>query len=264
MPDSLHAVKTGIADIVHFPIAVFPNDFPITDLINYPIILPNSEIADAWWSEMYARDLLKECEPYKVLWNLMGTPAHLYLTDKKVTSMEELKGMKIRAMGTYADMVKALGGSPVSIPTAEAYMSVERGIVDGLITVGGFYVAGKFFELCKYALDEPLAGGISMILMDRGKWDKLPADIQVIINEENLRVSSLWQAQNWDEELEGFKVAQEGGRELYSLTAEESARWRKAIEPLIDKWAADIDAKGLPGTEAVAIARHVMARHRVP
>jgi len=56
-------------------------------------------------------------------------------TVKPVTKLDDLKGLKIRAVGSYADYVKALGASPVSIPYGEMYMAIKMGTIDGYLAI---------------------------------------------------------------------------------------------------------------------------------
>ena len=44
---------------------------------------------------------------------------------------------------------------------------------------------------------------------------------------------------------------EKGGVKINRLSADEKARWDQALAPLMDKWAKDMEAKGLPGTRVV-------------
>ena len=54
---------------------------------------------------------------------------------------------------------------------------------------------------------------------------------------------------------EGIAILEEGDWEEIFLTPEEEARWREALAPLLDDWAAARDAEGLSGTEIINDAR---------
>ncbi len=51
----------------------------------------------------------------KILQYTMGMDYRLF-SKKPVRTLEDLKGMKIKAMGAYANWVKALGGEGVPVP----------------------------------------------------------------------------------------------------------------------------------------------------
>ena len=97
----------------------------------------------------------------------------------QVDTLETLKGKKIRVFAkSQADFFAALGATPVSLPIAEVYSALERGVVDGAVTgpedANGF----KFDEVCGYATDLLLGPGAGYAVVSQKAWDKLPADLR--------------------------------------------------------------------------------------
>ena len=94
--------------------------------------------------------------------------------------------------------------------------------------------------------------------MSKKRWDSLPPDIQLIIEQ----LSSKAERQYLDNELKAnFRQAiVDTGVELYNLSPAEKERWKKAMAPIYDKWIADMKKQGLPGQEALDVARQVIAR----
>ena len=90
------------------------------------------------------------------------------------------------------------------------------------------------------------------VTMNKGKWDSLPADIQNIIT----AVSEEWVDRHgaaWDKaDEEGLAFIRELGRTETALSAEEQARWREAVQPILDEYTAACTAKNLPGAEFLA------------
>jgi len=103
-------------------------------------------------------------------------------TKKEVTKLEDLKGMKIRAVGIYADYVKALGAAPVSIPYGEIYMAIKMGTIDGYLASSGALVSNKLGEVVKnYIL--PTCNSIGFVVaVNQKSWDALPEDIKRILD----------------------------------------------------------------------------------
>jgi hypothetical protein len=52
--------------------------------------------------------------------------------------------------------------------------------------------------------------------------------------------------------LESIKAAEEHGWQRVVIADEEKAKWDALLEPLVDKYLADMTAKGLPGEEYLA------------
>lgn len=103
-------------------------------------------------------------------------------TTKPVTKLEDLKGLKIRAVGIYADYVKALGATPVSIPYGEMYMAMKMGVIDGFLASSGALVSNKLGEVTKnYLL--PTTNSIGFVVgVNKKAWDALPDDIKKVLD----------------------------------------------------------------------------------
>ncbi|MFC1863078.1 TRAP transporter substrate-binding protein DctP [Thermodesulfobacteriota bacterium] len=106
-------------------------------------------------------------------------PFQLY-TLKKVTSVDQLKGLKIRTSPMYVDFLKALGTSPISTSPGDVYQAIERGVVDGfmwpLFSIRGY----GWHEVTKYIVGPPFYKVSHPLLMNAKKWDSLPKYIQAV------------------------------------------------------------------------------------
>jgi len=101
-----------------------------------------------------------------------------YVFKNKITKLDDIKGLKLRASQTYVPHMKALGASPVIMKPSEMYTGLERGIVDGL---GWARMGLRDFalpEVTKYILNVPFFTVQTPILMNLEAWNKLPADAQ--------------------------------------------------------------------------------------
>ena len=89
------------------------------------------------------------------------------------------------------------------------------------------------------------------VVMNKGKWKALPEDVRAIIRE----INSEWIPQcgeAWDTmDSEGRRYFLDHGGQIIGLSAEEAARWKKAITPMIEDYAKSLDDKGLTGAEIV-------------
>ena len=87
--------------------------------------------------------------------------------------------------------------------------------------------------------------------MNKKKWDSLPPDIQKVFAE----VSAEWavkQGKLWDDiDKSGYEWSKTKGHEVIALSKEEDAKWAAAVKPIYEKYAAEVQAKGLPGNEAL-------------
>jgi len=105
-----------------------------------------------------------------------GKGFRLYM-NKKITK-PDFTGMKIRVSPVYVDFVKALGGTPVTMPPSELYTALERGVVDGYGWTYGGLTAYGWQEVTKYVIDHPFYAANITLLINADVFKKLPQDIQ--------------------------------------------------------------------------------------
>jgi TRAP-type mannitol/chloroaromatic compound transport system substrate-binding protein len=93
---------------------------------------------------------------------------------KPIRKIEDLKGLKLRTSGAWAEVATNLGASTVILPGAEVYPALERGVVDAIewatpgINIGlGFHKVAKYIILP--GVHQP--GAIQECVFDKALWD---------------------------------------------------------------------------------------------
>jgi len=254
--DQLDMLESGIADIVYHCEAWTPGMFPLSQLPALPFLCATPTGVFNYGRYLLQWDECTEFDDYKVLLNFAPPGCLLWFTDKKVTTLEDIKGLKIRTGGgVFARIPEALGASAVSIPTADMYMSLERKIAQGTTVDPAYVEIAKVYEVLKYAIETPLYDGIHSVLMSKKAWDSLPIDLQQIIDKylEETWIDWLVYCIEW--ESSAIATAAENGVEFYSLSDAEMARWKELLEPIVDDWIEEMEAEGVPAREAVDIVR---------
>lgn len=101
-----------------------------------------------------------------------------------VESLDDLKGKKIRIFSTaQADYLKELGAEPVTIPLSEVYPSLERGVVDAVITGPDVANRTKLYEVVDHVTDLKFGPGAGWVVISERAWKRLPADLQQIVED---------------------------------------------------------------------------------
>ena len=255
--DALAMLDSGIADIIMEGYGYFSDNFPVSDVITLPYLVTHAIESGTLMNSLYHDGQLPEYDNIKLLMFKPQGPIMLFFREDRVTTLEDIEGLKIRTnTDGWANIVEALGGVPVSVATPDLYTSLETGVIDGLATGLGFFYPMGFAEVCDYALIEPLGGSLTFIAMSQEAWDRLPADLQLIVEQETEEyywTNITHESDNW---LNSYLLpAQAAGVELLYLTDDEKGRWIDATSFIVEDWAADKDAKGLAGSEAVERAR---------
>jgi hypothetical protein len=73
------------------------------------------------------------------------------------------------------------------------------------------------------------------LVMNKDKWDELPADIQAVFTEVSEKYVEYWANVAAGYDYDGIKfLLEQPGREVIDLAEDEAARWATAVRPLID------------------------------
>lgn len=251
------SVVDGIADIGTSALAYTRGRFPVMSAVDLPFGYTSGTAATTVANDVYAKFTPKEFSDTKVLYFHAHGPGFLHTRDKAVRTLDDMKGLKIRSTGTSAEVVTALGGTPVPMPMPESYQSLQKGVVDGSMYPAEANKGWKLGEVVKYATYAYPAAYTTtfFIVMNKGKWDKIDPKDQKIIEEMDLE----WAAKHgeaWDtSDTEGQRFFLNQGDEIIGLDDKESAKWGAAVAPLVDAYAADLDKKGLDGKAVVETIR---------
>jgi TRAP-type mannitol/chloroaromatic compound transport system substrate-binding protein len=103
---------------------------------------------------------------------------------KPIKTIDDLKGLKLRTSGAWAEIATTLGASTVILPGGEVYPALERGVVDAIewATPGINYSLG-FHKVAKYVIlpgvHQP--GAVLECLFDKATWDGYDAPTKVLI-----------------------------------------------------------------------------------
>lgn len=112
-------------------------------------------------------------------------PTEIFLhSHKKVRTAADLKGMKIRTAGAWADILKQLGASPTVMAPSDIYTALERRVLDGaeFITPSTNIKLG-FHKIAKYIIVPGIHSPThaNEAIWRSEAWDKLPKALRAKI-----------------------------------------------------------------------------------
>ena len=229
----------------------------------FPSGYPNGRVATRVANDFYLSMKPKALENVKVLYLHAHGPGLLH-TKKPVKKLEDLKGMKVRSTGFSAKIVEALGAVPVAMPQGETYEALSKGIVDGTIGPIEVLKGWKQAEVIKSTTDCFDVGYTTafFVVMNLKKWNALPPDVRKVFDD----TSREWvdvHGKAWDEaDKEGRAFTLSLGNQIIPLSAQESARWKKAVRPTIEEYIKNADQKGVSGRKSVNAGR--IPDHKIP
>jgi TRAP-type mannitol/chloroaromatic compound transport system substrate-binding protein len=142
-------------------------------------------------------------------------PESGFRTNKPIRTLADFKGVNLRS-GVLQNIwvLQQVGANPVRIPGGEIYMALRLGTIDGAeFGVPSTDWNMKLNEVTKYQVTPAgwhQVGTVSDFMINMDAWNKLPADIQAIV--ENAAKANLiysYAKANWDAigAMERFKEA---------------------------------------------------------
>jgi TRAP-type transport system periplasmic protein len=232
---------------------------PVGSLLNLPFEFTNMADMYRTYAEWMKAGYLKEMtDNFKPLFYKPTMFQHFFFRNKKVTTLEGLKGLKVRALsGLQGQAISALGATGVSMPGGELYMGLSTGVIDATVTGIDNVIDRKFYEVAKFGLQVPVYSGIWIVAMNKETWNSLPKELQALIEEIGQEIQAADQKRTMDAEKVYWEMARKGGMEVYNISPDEVKRWKKATEVVDDKYIADWSAKGYPVKEALAMMRKI-------
>jgi TRAP-type C4-dicarboxylate transport system substrate-binding protein len=246
-------VVKGRSDLGFSVLSYTPDRFPVMATVDLPLGYTSGKVATAVANEVYRKFRPKELSDTKVMYLHAHGPALINTRGKAVSKLEDMKKLKLRTTGAATQVVKTLGGIPVSAPMPECYQLIKSGKVDGSTHPVEAYKGWKLAEVENYlAATYSIAYTLSFfVVMNKDKWDALPQDIKVIIEE----INNEWLLQHgeaWDtSDVEGMQFFLAHGGRVIGLESSEAARWKMAIAPVIEDHVKSLNEKGLKGQEIV-------------
>lgn len=211
--------------------------FPITQIGELPFMIPGGTIETA---NLIIREAYDSSKAAQAEWAQTKTWPTFYTgrytlgtVNKKVTCLEDLKGLKLKSMsGPANEALKALGAIPVDVTAPEMYNALQTGMVDGMFYVTASWPSFHLEEVCKYMVTDGLYSTTAGLSMNWDSWNKLPKDIQDAIDEEFRHFSTDVGARYDIEDGKAMEKIKAKNLTISSLTKEELARWVEVCKPV--------------------------------
>ena len=268
-PQLVDQVKNGVADIVWTSPSYSTGRFPVIEAVELPFAVPAGGLASScvMW-EFYQGHAQKEFDAFKVLAIHSGSGVIMNTAGRPILGLGDFKGVKLRSPSRMASrMLIALGGSPVNMPPAQITEAVAKGVVDGAMAPWEVVPAVKLDEVAKYHAEPPagepgFTANALALLMNRQKYDGLPADLKAVIDRNSGLPLVEAAGASWDQATESArKKAEAVGNKVLAIKPADYAAMRQAAAVVEDEWVKESAAKGLDGAKLAAAAHSLAARH---
>ncbi len=219
-------------------------------LIKHPALMKDLE---QWGAQPYYLIVLPQSE-------FMGK-------GKPPKTLDDWKGLRLRAGGGLGDAMRILGAVPSTVPATDVYTAMERGTIDGAAFPHTYaHMAYQIHTVASWFTNNmnPSISGCALVV-SKASFDKLPPQYQKLLDEAKPAAYEAMLSAYEKSDAENLPVFRKRLTEVLYTDAQIKEFSEKAGRPVWDKWVSDnqskFDAKSVLDTILAeadkAIAKHV-------
>jgi len=262
--DGFKGVRSKIAEYATCYVAQEGRGFDLSKVWQQPFVAPsNMAVLSRVTAELAPKYFKPEFEQQEVYFAYQAiTSAYDLMSKKPVRRLEDFKGLKIGIPSGDPEVGAALGAVFVQIPFPDLYVSMQQGMIDAIAWTNSAFIAYKIPELAKYHTTLNLTVATIDACVNRAAFDALPPDMQdAFLHFQQLVSPALTQVVGINAVNEAKAAYAAAGVETIVMEPAEMDRVRKAVEPLVEKWAAEQEAAGRPARALLADIRRLEEKY---
>jgi TRAP-type C4-dicarboxylate transport system substrate-binding protein len=250
----LKAVKDASVPMSDILMGVVAGSEEIFGLSTYPRVVHS--YAEA--RELYEAALpyyKKACQKWnqKFLYAAPWPPSGLF-TQKKVDSIEDMKGLKTRTYDKNgAKFLKKAGGNPISMPWGEVYSALNTGLIDSVLTSATSGKDGKFWEVLSHFTKIHFAYPLNMVTINMDYWNSLTKEQQ----EAMLKAAEETEAAQWEASKESnqksLKILKENGITISEVGPAFGEKLDEFAEEIFKEFKSEADEDTKKALEAIGM-----------
>jgi len=252
--DLLRLTQTGVVDIGYTAPAYASDKMPLSEVAQLPgqfdTVCPGTL---AYWKSARSGALAKADYAPNRLRLLLATvlpPYRTFTTRTEIKGPADFAGLKLRTAGGAQDLTaRALGGVPVRMAAPDAYESLSRGTMDGLLFPTESIISYGLDKLVRHATDG-IGFGSFVIAYSIGidTWNRLPPEVRTAMDEAAEALEPRICQQMQDEEATSQKKMEASGVVFTTLPQPAAAEIHGKLTGVALEWAKGLDGRGKPGT----------------
>lgn len=183
--DTIEQTKFGVIDFNRVSMGPFNNIIEETKVVSLPFIFRGTDHMHRVMDGPVGDEILAAFEPHGFvgLAYYDGGSRSFYNKQKPITSVDDLKGMKIRVMQSdvFVDMMTALGANATPMPYGEVYSAIQTGVIDGAENNWPSFESSGHYEVAGYyTLNQHLIVP-EVLVMSKVSFDKLSPEDQALV-----------------------------------------------------------------------------------
>ena len=178
----------------------------------------------------------EELKGLKLFGHHQLNPYILVSGKKEISLPEHFKGLKVGGSGAKMKIISTYGGAVVTQIPPDAYMNMDRGLVDASLGSWTQIYDYKWWEVAKYYYEISFASGAMIMVANEATWNAFSPEDQKIFTELWSKAHLMAATQSYNEGQKAPKLVLDKGGKIRKPTAAEFASWKKAAAPVTDDW----------------------------
>ena len=250
-PQLYDQARDGVVDVAWTLLGYTPGRFPASEAFELPFMSGTATETTMALQEYQAKYLTEELKDVHPL--LIHAPAayKFHTKDKPVESMDDLKGLKIRAPSrTMTDGLNALGATAVGMPVPEVPQALTTGVIDGAVipweVFGSLRIESVTKDHTEFGAENGgLSTSVMALVMNKAKYDALPDDLKKVIDDNSGAALAEMAGKAFDDaEVAERQKAVDAGHTITVISEDQLAPWKEASQPVIDAWVKSMGDNG--------------------
>ncbi len=265
-------VEKGAIEMAATVQGYHPGRFPQSSVMELPFMFENSIAGTSAMMSLYKEGLLdKDYASVKVLGLYVLPPYPIFTTGKKIQSVKDFRGLRMRAPSTTVGVaLSKLGAVPLGIPLNMIGDTIASGYVDAIAygwdsTTTTKGTAGKVLaDQLKVVIDARLAAPALMIVMNRAAWDAMPPDLRKIVEKHasDLAMGSA-RIREAQEAVSKKKLQNDPRFTALAFNDQQRAEIQAVTAPAVTEWKANMAKLGIDGERLYKRARELIQQYKV-
>ncbi|WP_442906602.1 TRAP transporter substrate-binding protein [Janthinobacterium sp. 64] len=235
--EELEALQLGAVQMLAPSLAKFgPLGVKEFEAFDLPYIFPTKTALYNVTEGEIGKSLLKKLEPKGITGLAYWDNGFKVMSaNKPLHNPADFKGLKMRIQSSKVldAQMRALGANPQVLAFSEVYQALQTGVVDGTENPPSNMYTQKMHEVQKHVTVSNHGYLGYAVIVNKKFWDGLPPDIrgqlEKAMREATTFEKAIAQRDN-DQALDAIKKA--GKTQIYTLTVQEQAEWRRALAPV--------------------------------
>ena len=235
--EELEALQLGAVQMLAPSLAKFgPLGVKEFEAFDLPYIFPTKTALYNVTEGEIGKSLLKKLEPKGITGLAYWDNGFKVMSaNKPLHTPADFKGLKMRIQSSMVldAQMRALGANPQVLAFSEVYQALQTGVVDGTENPPSNMYTQKMHEVQKHVTVSNHGYLGYAVIVNKKFWDGLPPEIRTQLEKAMREATTFEKAiaqRDNDQALDAIKKA--GKTQIYTLTVQEQAEWRKALAPV--------------------------------